>query len=69
MIMIESCKFTFNQAGFSMMSLVNTDIEIYDSVFEDNVAVSVTNGFAMTNSKLTASGVQIFSTSRTFPID
>ena len=52
-----------------MMSLVNTDIEIYDSVFEDNVAVSVTNGFAMTNSKLTASGVQIFSTSRTFPID
>ena len=36
-----------------MMTLVNTNMEIHDSLFEDNVAVSVTHGFAMTNSKLT----------------
>ena len=39
------------------MTLINTDMEVYDSFFEDNVAISVTNGFAMTNSRLTASGV------------
>ena len=51
------------------MNLVNTEMKIYDSVFEDNVAISVTHGFAMTNSKLTASGIHIMSTSQSWPID
>ena len=66
---IRSCKFTFNQAGFSMASLVNSNMEVWDSFFEDNTSLSVTHGFALTDSKLTMYSVQIRSASRTNPID
>ena len=69
LIEISNSKFTYNQAGFSLMTLVNTDMEIYDSYFEDNVAIAVTHGFSMTNSRLTCSGVHILTTSNSWAID
>ena len=61
LISVRNSLFKFNQGVFSLVTLVNSDMEVYDTKFDDNLAKSVTHGFSLTNSHLTASSIWVTS--------
>ena len=61
LISVRNSLFKFNQAVFSLVTLVNSEMEVYDTKFDDNLAISLTHGFSLTNSRLTASSIQVTS--------
>ena len=61
LISIKNSLFEFNQAVFSLVTLVNSEMEVYDSKFNDNLAISLTHGFSLTNSRMTASSIRVTS--------